>query len=402
MKITMIAFGTRGDVQPAVALGKALKAEGHIVRILAGANFTSWIERHGLEAVASKIDIQSVMESDLGRDWIEQGGNPLTQMRLIKKLTNQTAWQSMDEAWAACRDAEVVFSSRVDETRATAVSQADVGLTVVVWLASATRSIADGAFSLLFPDCRICGEPLVQASRLPVCQACRESIVPIEGNLCFICGERLITFSRSFSDAQAEPAPCGLCRRAAPKYSRAVAYGAFEDVLREMIHLLKYDRVLPAAKLLGNKLSHALQQTPAPNGGEWLLVPVPLHVSKLRQRGFNQAELIARAALKSRPVDATLNTKCLVRHRETIPQAGLTRHQRRENLRGAFAVRDAGAVRGRNVLLVDDVFTTGTTISECARVLLRAGARSVSAVTVARVLKADRIRIGRVEPERAA
>jgi len=212
----------------------------------------------------------------------------------------------------------------------------------------------------------------------------------------------MVTFSRSFPDAQAEPEPCGLCRRAAPKYSRAVAYGAFEDALREMIHLLKYDRVLPAAKLLGNKLSDALRQTPAPNGGEWLLVPVPLHVSKLRQRGFNQAELIARAALKRRPVDAVLNTKCLVRHRETVPQAGLTRHQRRENLRGAFAVRDTGAVRDRDVLLADDVFTTGTTISECARVLLRAGARSVSAVTVARVLKADRIGIERVEAERAA
>lgn len=123
MKITMIAFGTRGDVQPAVALGKALKTEGHVVRILAGANFTSWIEGHGLEAVASKIDIQSVMESDLGRDWIEQGGNPLTQMRLIKKLTNQTGWQSMDEAWAACRDAEVIFSSFTSDIYAVSIAE---------------------------------------------------------------------------------------------------------------------------------------------------------------------------------------------------------------------------------------------------------------------------------------
>jgi UDP:flavonoid glycosyltransferase YjiC (YdhE family) len=108
----MIAFGTRGDVQPAVALGKALKAEGHRVRILAGAEFKDWIMQHGLEAVASKIDIQSVMESDLGRDWIEKGDNPITQMQVLKRLTDQTGWQSMTEAWTACRDAQVIFLAK--------------------------------------------------------------------------------------------------------------------------------------------------------------------------------------------------------------------------------------------------------------------------------------------------
>ena len=123
MKITMIAIGTRGDVQPAVALGKALKAEGHSVRILAGANFTNWIKRHGLEGVASKIDIQSVMESDLGRDWIEKGGNPITQMRIIKKLTDQTGWQSMTDAWTACRDADVIFSSFTSDIYALSIAE---------------------------------------------------------------------------------------------------------------------------------------------------------------------------------------------------------------------------------------------------------------------------------------
>ena len=187
-------------------------------------------------------------------------------------------------------------------------------------------------------------------------------------------------------------------RRAQPSYTRAVAYGAFEDALREAIHLLKYDRVLPAADLLGAKVSAAMTKLPPLGDGDrvrWLVVPVPLHTSKLRQRGFNQAEFIARAALKHKPLASELDAKCLVRHRETVPQAGLTRHQRRENIRGAFRVRDVDAVRGRDVLLVDDVFTTGTTISECARVLLRAGAASVYAVTAARALKADRIRTGR-------
>ena len=234
-------------------------------------------------------------------------------------------------------------------------------------------------------------------------------MIPIAGDLCSICGERMVTFSRadesgdeSGKDAEiadrASAEPCSLCRRAQPSYSRAVAYGAFEDALREAIHLLKYDRVLPAADLLGAKVSAAMAKLPPPGDGDrvcWLVVPVPLHTSKLRQRGFNQAECIARAALKHKPVAAELDAKCLVRHRDTVPQAGLTRHQRRENIRGAFRVRDVDAVRGRDVLLVDDVFTTGTTISECARVLLRAGAASVYAVTAARALKADRIRTGR-------
>jgi len=192
-----------------------------------------------------------------------------------------------------------------------------------------------------------------------------------------------------------------MCRRALPEYSRAIAYGAFESVLRETVHLLKYDRVLPAADFLGAKLSTTFSQLPPLDGESWLVVPVPLHKRKLRQRGFNQSELIARAALKRHPVAAKLNTKCLIRQRETVPQAGLTRHQRRKNIRGAFAVSDAEAVRGRDILLIDDVFTTGTTISECARVLRRAGAATVYAATVARALKADRIGMQREVREAA-
>ncbi|HET9528864.1 MAG TPA: glycosyltransferase [Blastocatellia bacterium] len=119
----MIAFGTRGDVQPAVALGKSLKAEGHSVRILAGANFKDWIERHGLEAVAAKIDIQSLMESDLGRDWIEKGANPISQVSILKKLTEQTGWQAMIDAWSACRDTEVIFSSFTSDIYALSIAE---------------------------------------------------------------------------------------------------------------------------------------------------------------------------------------------------------------------------------------------------------------------------------------
>ena len=127
-----------------------------------------------------------------------------------------------------------------------------------------------------------------------------------------------------------------------------------------------------------------------------LVVPVPLHARKLRQRGFNQSELIARVAIKRHALNPPAGSGHLVLHpgilerrRETQSQTGLTRHQRRENIRGAFAVVRPAEIAGRDILLVDDVFTTGTTVSECARVLRRAGASKIYVATVARTLKAD-------------
>jgi ComF family protein len=119
------------------------------------------------------------------------------------------------------------------------------------------------------------------------------------------------------------------------------------------------------------------------------VIPVPLYVRKRTQRGFNQAEMITRAALRKLDLPARfrLCAGILVRHRETKSQIGLTRHQRRENMRGAFAVTDRTKIEGRNIILVDDVYTTGTTVSECARVLRRAGAAGVWVATVARTLK---------------
>ena len=119
-----------------------------------------------------------------------------------------------------------------------------------------------------------------------------------------------------------------------------------------------------------------------------LVIPVPLYKAKRGQRGFNQSELIARAALRlCPPSPLRLAAGILLRTRDTKSQIGLTSHQRRENLRGAFAVARAHEVTGREIVLVDDVYTTGTTASECAHVLRRAGAAKVWVATVARTLK---------------
>jgi ComF family protein len=162
--------------------------------------------------------------------------------------------------------------------------------------------------------------------------------------------------------------------------------------LRELIHLLKYEQVRPAANVLGRMLAEAIADL-QPSFGKQnaIIVPVPLHGRKLRQRGFNQSELISRVAVKLMPAEGRpqLSSGVLERSRETQSQIGLSRHQRRENMRGAFKIAKAEQIAGRVVLLIDDVFTTGTTVSECARVLRRSGACKVFVATVARTLKAD-------------
>ena len=199
--------------------------------------------------------------------------------------------------------------------------------------------------------------------------------------MCSICGEKLFTGEQS-----TELLPlCGLCRRAAPPYRKAVSYGAYAGPLRELVHLLKYHQVKPAARFMGKLLNGILANVPLPES--LLLIPVPLWTGKRRTRGFNQAEEIARALVGTASTRIQLDTTSLVRQRETASQTGLTRHQRRDNVRGAFAVVRHGAVQGKSILLVDDVMTTGTTAGECARVLMKAGAKEVFVATIARATR---------------
>lgn len=256
--------------------------------------------------------------------------------------------------------------------------------------ASGVNGVTTALFATLFPaDCRLCRNPLRNISRLPVCEECLTAMRPIAGGLCSVCGERLD--GPYLLAAEHGDALCGVCQRLEPPFVKAAAYGSYEGGLRELIHLLKYDQVRPAANVLGRMLAEAVSDLqPLFADRPVLVVPVPLHVRKFRQRSFNQAELIARSAVKILSgTGLQLCLDVLERRRETQSQIGLSRHQRRENMRGAFAVAQREEIAEREILLVDDVFTTGTTVSECARVLRRAGASKVYVATVARTLKAE-------------
>lgn len=248
---------------------------------------------------------------------------------------------------------------------------------------SAVKAASSSLFSILFPsDCRICHSPLTNVASLPVCEPCLARIVPLDGVLCQICGEKLF-----HSNADAKDAPlCGVCRRIQPHFRRAAAYGAYEGALRDLIHLFKYKGIMPAGKMLGGLLNQAVAAMALPDS--LIVVPVPLWSGKRTARGFNQAEAIARTFMNFQTSSSIqLDTSLLVRTRETASQTGLTRHQRRANVRGAFAVLKPEKVKGRSILIVDDVMTTGTTAGECARVLRRAGAKEVFVATVARATK---------------
>jgi len=161
-------------------------------------------------------------------------------------------------------------------------------------------------------------------------------------------------------------------------FDAAYSYGGYEGPLRDLVHLFKYRRVRSLEKPLGRMVALALPREEQVD----LIIPVPMHWWRKWNRGFNQAELLARVVARRTGIPAA---RVLKRGRRTPAQAGLSLAQRRDNLTGAFRVPVRKRVEGRRVLLVDDVLTTGATASACAAALKRAGARSVVLLTLARV-----------------
>ncbi len=209
--------------------------------------------------------------------------------------------------------------------------------------------------------------------------------------LCERCGEALDMDGLRYADSQmpAEGLLCSLCRRVPPEFARAVAYATYDDELREMVHLLKYERMSAMAGVLGSRLAVAIAVLEDAAAKELVVVAVPLFPAKERQRGYNQSVLLADAAialLKKSGCGLKLTTVhgALRRTRDTESQFSLTPKERRKNLQGAFAVAKNAAIVGREVLLIDDIYTTGATARECARVLRRAGAAKVWVATVTR------------------
>jgi ComF family protein len=227
----------------------------------------------------------------------------------------------------------------------------------------------------------VCDEPLRHTRRIPVCSGCLESIQPLSHeNTCGRCGKACEgKLSETFAQQGLPERGVGLCLGCTtnpPPYDAAISWTAYEGVARELIHLLKYDRVLPVASYLAERLNTLPASTAE------LVAAVPLARARQRERRFNQAALIARRLARLRRTP--FSDRLLVRRRETQSQAGLTAEERERNVNGAFGMVDARKVKGKRVLLVDDILTTGATARECAAVLKRAGASYIGVLTVAR------------------
>ena len=171
---------------------------------------------------------------------------------------------------------------------------------------------------------------------------------------------------------------CTVCRESLANFDSVYSFGSYEGTLRNLIHLLKYGRIETLADPLAKLLVRAL---PLDESFD-LVMPMPVHWRKLWERGFNQAELISRPVANRYGIKLSGNLR---RSRYTKPQAGLSETERRTNLKGSFAVRRPDEIKGKKILLIDDVFTTGATLRAAAEALKAAGAARVSALTLARV-----------------
>jgi ComF family protein len=219
--------------------------------------------------------------------------------------------------------------------------------------------------------CLFCGAAVGEEAAAAVCPECEAQIDWVESPLCTCCG-------RMFDSRDVADHTCGDCQTDPPPFARARAAALYDGPVAQAIKRFKFNRQMAMLPVMQLWLKRPLCRELAAAAD--LLVPVPLHKRRLKTRGFNQALLLARAI-----PELPCSREAVVRTRHTVPQVELKPRERQANVKGAFAVSDAAQVKGKRVLLVDDLYTTGATVKECARVLRRAGARRVEVLTVARV-----------------
>lgn len=222
------------------------------------------------------------------------------------------------------------------------------------------------------PVCAVCGAAISSADGLLLCRDCLAKVRPVPSPVCSICGKPL---GASFSNGHR----CGDCILKPPLYERCISLFSFEGPVRELLHRIKYKddgyALRSMSALVGAYLPADLKID--------LILPVPLHAKRLRERGYNQCVRLAKSIFAGIPI----SYDGLKRSVYTQPQTSLERRQRLVNLKGAFEVCLSPEFAQKRLLLLDDVLTTGATITECVLALWKAGFRRVTVLTIARTLR---------------
>lgn len=249
-------------------------------------------------------------------------------------------------------------------------------------IARLMRSAVDRAASLLRTTrhCGLCDSLFHDDLHCEICPECWVQLSVFRGQTCVVCGKPLMqSNSRDQIQQRSSDHCCDCCRRTT-HFDGCVSIGLYAGRLKDMIHRLKYKGFAHIGVSLGHVLADAFVDAAWPRRRS-VIVPIPLHADRLAERGYNQAELIAQGL--SSVLSLPLAVDALTRVRRTADQKHLLGASRARNVRGAFAVHRVSAVSDRDVLLVDDVMTTGSTINEAARTLKRSGARGVLGAVVA-------------------
>ena len=255
---------------------------------------------------------------------------------------------------------------------------------VGAWLSGA----GDALVSVFFPaGCRLCERLLIRAGAVPICDQCLAAFPALGDILCTICGQPQATWSLGGDDTTShapEGIICPECQSRTYGFSRVRSYAVYKGTLVPAIMLLKFERLEPLGRWFADRLAEVARREALASGVD-VVVPVPLHRQRQRERGYNQADLIAKPL--ARKLGLPYRAVLLVRTKPRPDKHILSLEERWDSVRGAFATRPGSKVDNLRVLLIDDVMTTGATLDAAAKALRGAGAKSVIGLTVARAAR---------------
>ncbi len=226
--------------------------------------------------------------------------------------------------------------------------------------------------SFLFPEgikCIFCGSDINDQEGYCICEKCKKDLPFQDKNICEICGDVIF----------AQENICLNCKAKLPAYKKVVSIFWYENEIIKLVYSFKYGGSKYLAKPMANIMSEKLKTE---NLNFDVILPVPISDKKLKTRGYNQSELLAKEI--SQKLNCDTYNNILIRVKDTVTQTNLTRKERQENLKDAFAINDKKLIKNKNVLLIDDVLTTGSTAEECSKVLLKNAAKNVYVLSYAR------------------